>query len=172
MTESKTRNFNNFNELKEIIEDSPANGLTVVLVSKTKENSAVGQLVAHHLSSNSNSLTEVFPVIDGTESLTQIRERALHEYDSFGQPGALLVDETYRNDALAPEVSGQLVLLAKDLGIKVTLLTYSLTPFMEQDASLIVKVNATEESNHSLEVLKNRRGRTGTIEFTYEDQPA
>lgn len=169
MSESKTRNFNNFAEFDHL-STTDGNGLIVVLAS-TDPDVYLAQMVAHMLSNNDRGLTDLYPVLDGNETIAEIRERAETEYTEhgYGRAGGIMIDETYNNTILSYEARTSLSLLATEMEIKVVLISRTLTSVVEQDARLIVQVVAGEDSTHTLKVIKNRSGATGTIEFAYED---
>jgi len=169
MSETKSRNFNNFTEFSHL-STPEGHGLIVVLAS-TDPDIYLAQMVAHMLSNNNSGLTDLYPVIDGNETVAEIRERAKREYreHGYGRAGAIMIDETYNGTFLSYEARTYLDILATELKIKFVLISKVLTSVVEQDANLIVQVIAGEDSTHTLKVIKNRSGATGSIEFAYED---
>lgn len=169
MSETKTRNFNDFTEFSHL-STLEASGLIVILASDQPD-IYLAQMVAQMLANNSKGLTDLYPVLDGRETIKEIRDRARKEYaeHGYGRAGAIMVDETYNNAILSNETTSHLAVLAHELDIKVVLIARSYGSTIEQDANLIVQVIAGEENTHTLRVLKNRSGATGTIEFAYED---
>jgi hypothetical protein len=169
MSETKTRNFNDFTEFSHLNlpEDT---GLTVILAN-TEQDKYLAAMVAQMLSINPRGLTDLYPVLEGTEVIDEIRNRIQTEYieHGFGKAGAIMIDETHSDKRLPEETSAQLALLAYEFNIKVVLMTSTLSTHLEQDANLIVRVVAGEDANHTLAIIKDRFGAIGTIDFTYED---
>lgn len=168
MSETTTKNFNKISNLSPR-EDT---GLIAVLSTNEPKNLKMARLVANTLSNNSRDLTDFYLVLAGSGGIIDIRDSVLQEYPTtgFGKAGAVLVDETYGSATLPDDTYGQLATLARELDIKIVLLTDTLEAVVEQDANLVVRVTAGEGTVHTLGVVKNRKGATGTIEFTYEDQ--
>lgn len=170
MSETTTRNFNDFNEFSHLSgkEDT---GFIAVLSTNDPHNIKIARLVAHVLANNSRKLTDLHLVLAGSGGIADIRDHCIQEYPNaeFNKAGAVIVDETYSDATLPEETYGQLATLARELDIKVVLLTDTLEAVVEQDANLVVRVTAGEGAVHTLGVVKNRSGATGTIEFAYED---
>lgn len=169
MSETKTRNFNNFTEFSHL-STPEGSGLIIVRASR-RPDIYLAQMVAHMLSNNSSGLTDLYPVIIGEETISEIRERAQTEYTEhgYGRAGAIMIDETYNDAFLSNTTTSRLASLAREMDIKVVLITRGYSSIIEQDAKLIVEVIAGEASSHTLRVIKNRSGATRNIEFAYED---
>jgi len=167
MSETTPRNFNELSRL------SPRDdtGLIAVLSINEPNNLKLARLVANELSNNNRDLTDFYLVLAGSGGIIDIRDSVLQEYPTtgFGRAGAVLVDETYGAATLPEETYGQLATLARELDIKIVLLTDTLEAVVEQDANLVVRVTAGEGDTHTLGVVKNRKGETGSIEFTCEN---
>jgi hypothetical protein len=157
----------NFNELSTISPRTDT-GLIAVLTTNDPRNVNVARLVANELASNNKDLTDLYIVLAGSGGIIDIRDQCLQEYPNtgFGKAGAVIVDETFSAEYLPEDTYGQLATLARELDIKIVLLTDTLEAVVEQDANLVVRVTAGENDTHSLGVVKNRHGVTGSVEFT------
>lgn len=166
---SENAGHNNFSEINHLSprEDT---GLIAVLTTNEPHNIKLSRMVANVLSKNTRDLTDIHLVLPGSGGIADIRDHCLQEYPNteFGKAGAVLVDETYGAATLPEETYGQLATLADELDIKVVLLTDTLEAVVEHHANLVVRVTAGEGNTHTLGVVKNHKGETGTIEFSYE----